>query len=157
LPTKELDPQYRGEDDPTNPNRKFFPDTVQYFDEARLESTRVIVVDGRLRMAESGKLLDTTDATSLHHEGAPRAIFVQDAHGNLYVLRNQVRGKFHHSSFLGGRPVANAGELEVVNGVPTMMSRASGHYSPTQLQQNNGAAALAEQGLDMSQTRFEGF
>ncbi|WP_214401703.1 hypothetical protein [Pseudonocardia lacus] len=154
LPTRDIEERFQGEDDPTNPNRPFFPDTVQYFDDARREAARVVVVDGRLYEAESGVPLDTRSASNFRDE--TRAIFVQDSHGNLYVSLEQEVGKVHHSSILGGRSVANAGELEVVNGVPILLNRASGHYRPTQANQQNGIASLVEQGLDLSRARVEG-
>jgi hypothetical protein len=118
-------------------------------------SARVVVDDGRLYRAQTRLPLDTRSASNFR--GQARAIFVQDAHGNLYVSLKQGVGKVHHSSILGGRPVANAGELEVIDGVPALLNRASGHYEPSLVNQQDGIASLVEQGLDLSQAQIGGF
>jgi hypothetical protein len=154
LPTQELGSHYRGENDPTNPHRAFYPDTVEYMSPARLEEHRVVAVDGRLYWADDGSRLDTA-AASTAHSGGGRAMFVMDEHGNLYVSLEQRVGELHHSSFLSGRPVAGAGELVVVDGVPTVVSRKSGHYRPTEQQQEAVRDVLDSQGVDVSGVTFE--
>ena len=52
-----------------------------------------------------------------------------DPEGEIYVSRHSV-GKFHHSSFLSGDPVAAAGEVVVKNGLITKVTDKSGHYQP---------------------------
>ncbi len=45
----------------------------------------------------------------------------------------KVKGKFHHTSFLGGAPVLCAGEFKVENGKIVRISLKSGHYRPVEL------------------------
>lgn len=51
-----------------------------------------------------------------------------DGNGNLYASPDQKVGHTHHSSFLGGDPVAGAGEIEVRDGKLVAMTYQSGHY-----------------------------
>ncbi|WP_216897597.1 ADP-ribosyltransferase [Nocardia alni] len=95
-----------------------------------LESHRLFVgPDGRLYRASDGMPFDTGDARSAYVSGSGRAMFVMDEFGNLYA-GDQVFGERHHSSFLGGRTVTGAGEIEVRDGRLTVMSDRSGHYLP---------------------------
>lgn len=105
-------------------------------------------------MAEDGSLFDTSTAGTVH-SGAGRAMFVMDEHGNLYASLEQRVGELHHSSFLGGRPVAGAGEIVVHDGVTSIISRKSGHYRPADVHQQTVSDMLAEQGLDVSGISFE--
>lgn len=128
LPTKDMNPHYRTE---TDPNKPPFPgQSVHYMDDAEREAHRVVVGrDGRLYRSD-GTLFDTRSGSSVHAGGGGRAIFVMDEHGNLYASNYQAVGEFHHSSFLGGRPVAGAGEIQVVDGRLQLLTDRSGHYMP---------------------------
>jgi len=86
--------------------------------------------DGLLRDAK-GNPFDTTAGTSVHSSSEPRAIFAMDRDGNVFASNYQEVGRFHHSSLVGGEPVAAAGELGVKDGVVHFVSNASGHYRPT--------------------------
>jgi len=57
------------------------------------------------------------------------AIFVMSPSGYFYAHSKDV-GKFHHSSFLSGRPTLAAGCLAVNNGKIVGQNNASGHYKP---------------------------
>ena len=57
------------------------------------------------------------------------AIFVMSPSGFFYADSKAV-GRFHHSSFLGGRPTLAAGCLCVNNGRIIGQNNASGHYKP---------------------------
>lgn len=128
LPTKRMDPKYRYE---TDPNRHPFPgQSVHYMDEAELEAHRVVVGRDGLLYRSDGTLLDTRAGSSVHEGGGGRAIFVMDERGNLYASTYQQVGEFHHSSFLGGKPVAGAGEIGVVDGRLEILTDHSGHYQP---------------------------
>jgi hypothetical protein len=59
----------------------------------------------------------------------PDGIYVMDEAGEIYIHTKQV-GKFHHSSFLAGGPVAAAGEIKIKDGVIKFIDRSSGHYHP---------------------------
>ena len=154
LPTRDLQNEYAGENDPTNPHRAFHPDVVEYMSPQRLEEHRLVVMDGKLHWAADGALFDTRAATT-HWSGQGRAMFVMDQHGNLYASLQQEVGRLHHSSFLGGKPVAGAGEIVVEDGVPTMLSRKSGHYQPSAMHHQQVRDMLDEQGIDVSDVTFE--
>jgi hypothetical protein len=152
LPGKEILDQYRGEDDASNPNRHFRPNTVEYLSSEDLEKHRLFVKDGLIYSARDGLPFDTTSAGTVWNQG--RAIYVVDQHGNLYASLVQQVGRFHHSSFLQGNPVASAGEIEVRDGVLNMINRKSGHYQPDAEQLSRIRGILEEQGLDTSNTFF---
>jgi hypothetical protein len=128
LPGKELLDQYEGENDASNPNRYLRPNTVEDFSSEYLEKHRLFVKG--------------------------RAIYVLDQHGNLYASLVQQVGRFHHSSFLGGKPVACAGEIEVRDGAFNLINRKSGNYQPEEEQLSRIRSLLEEQGLDTSNIFF---
>lgn len=111
--------------------------------------------DGKLYDA-SGKLFDTS-RISAHNASPGRAIFVMDQHGNIYTsLGNEARpSHFHHSSLLGGRDVAMAGEIEVRNGQLKFINNQSGHYQPPNNLLAQAETHLKAQGLDFSQATVE--
>jgi hypothetical protein len=137
----------RGENDPTNPYRAFYPHTVHYMTPAEREEHRLFVdADGHLRSAGDGRLYDTTSGVSAW-SGGGQAIFVMDGSGNLYATLDQRVGHTHHSSLLGGEPVAGAGEIEVEDGRLVSMTNQSGHYRPTMAMNDRVLRSLREQGL----------
>jgi hypothetical protein len=150
LPTDaDLQPQYKGENEPNNPNRFFYPKTVKYMDEAEREKNRLFVGgDGRLYTTE-GKPFDTADATT-HWSGQGKAIFVMDGSGNLYATTKQEVGLTHHSSLLGADHVAGAGEIEVRNGTLVGMTDQSGHYHPSPATNDRALQSLRDQGVKTS-------
>jgi len=152
LPGEDLLDQYKGESDPDNPNRYFRPNTVDYLSPEDLERHRLFARDGLLYSVRDGLPFDTRSAGTVWSQG--RAIYVMDRHGNLYASLKQVVGEFHHSSLLAGEPVAGAGELEVVDGVPTLINRKSGHYQPDEDQLSLVRDMLQEQGIDISRILF---
>jgi hypothetical protein len=148
LPTdaKLLD-KYKGENDPNNPNRFFYPKTVQYMTPEEREAHRLFVDgEGNLRSAKDGSLFNTSNA-STHWSGEGRAIFVADGHGNIYASLDQTVGHTHHSSLLGGEPVAGAGEIQVQNGKLVAMTDQSGHYQPSAASNDRVLQSLKDQGL----------
>jgi hypothetical protein len=104
---------------------------VRYLDEIQRQDFRLHVdKDGLLRNSD-GDLFDTADAVSAHGgPGGGRATFVMDKNGDIYSSLEQKVGRFHHSSFLGGEPVAAAGELGVTDGKVHLVTNNSGHYQP---------------------------
>ncbi len=152
LPGEDLLDQYKGENDPDNPNRYFRPKTVDYLSPEDLEKHRLFVKDGLLYSVRDGLPFDTRSAGTVWSQG--RAIYVMDRHGNLYASLKQLVGEFHHSSLLAGKPVAGAGELEVIDGVPTLINRKSGHYQPGEEQLSLVRDMLQEQGIDISRILF---
>lgn len=121
--------RYHGEQFPGNAE---FGTPVTYLDEARRQDFKLHVDDDGLLRDADGDLFDTSKAYTAHTEEGGRAIFVMDQHGEIYASMQQKVGEFHHSSFLGGQPVATAGELGVKDGVLRLISNNSGHYQPSQ-------------------------
>lgn len=152
---RELDEDFATEADPNNPDRAFYPDTVHYMDDAELEGHRVVAADGRLHWVEDGEIVDTSTAGTLH-SGNGRAMFVMDQNGNFYVSLVQEFGHLHHSSFMAGRPVAGAGEMIIQDGRIVEVTRKSGHYKPTIVNEEAVRQSLLEQGFDVDGIRFTG-
>lgn len=67
------------------------------------------------------------------HESEPGrtgwSIFVMDEQNRIYTNSKSTM-RFHHSSFLGGKPTKSAGTLKVTNGKIAGITMASGHYQP---------------------------
>ncbi|WP_331758056.1 hypothetical protein OG225_42045 (plasmid) [Nocardia sp. NBC_01377] len=126
--TTEMDSHYVGEEVPGN---SIWPGSnVKYLTDEERAAYQLTVKDGKIYDA-NGNLFDTSSAATAH-SGNGRAIFVMDENGNLYASTRHAVGEFHHSSFLGGKPVAGAGELQVVNGELRLITDQSGHYKPSQ-------------------------
>ncbi len=123
--THPLDPGFVGEH---LPNNHIWGTQVDYLDEHRRRDHQLHVRDGSL-YDNDGRPFDTSSGGSVH-SGGGRAIFVMDEHGNIYASNHHAPGRFHHSSFLAGQPVAGAGELRVIDGKLEVLSDQSGHYRP---------------------------
>jgi hypothetical protein len=132
--------KYAGEE-----NGSVFGTSVKYLGATERQAYKVTIKNG-LMMDANGKPLDTKDASSAFGPGFGRAIFVMDKDGTLYASNEQTEGKFHHSSFLAGAPVAAAGEIRVENGVMKEVSRRSGHYCPSKEQLDNFLSEIKKQG-----------
>lgn len=112
------------------PGNKVWPGRqVQYLGESERQSFKITIKDGKMYDA-TGKLFDTSSASTAHQGGGGKAIFVMDEAGNIFASMEHSVAKFHHSSFLGGKPVAAAGEIQVENGVVKAVTDQSGHYQP---------------------------
>lgn len=123
--------------------------TVKYLDDSELENYELTVKDGKIVHAggpDAGKPFDTKDASS-HASGGGCAIFVMRPDGKIYASKYHEAGAFHHSSLSQGNEVAAAGELVVEGGVLKEVSNQSGHYAPTQLQNDQLLLELSERGL----------
>jgi hypothetical protein len=130
---------------------KVFGSKVKYLSKAERSIYELFVKDGKL-FDSSGNLFDTTTSSSIH-SGGGKAIFVMNKSGKIYASPTQVLGKFHHSSFLSGKPVAAAGELTVVNGVIKEISRKSGHYQPSVKINSQILTELERRGIDIKSIR----
>ena len=111
-----------------------------------LEQHRVFVRDGKLYDV-NGKPVDTSGATN-HWTGKGQGIFVMDKYGNLYLSNVQEVGRFHHSSFLDGQPVAAAGEMQVHDGRLVGITDQSGHYKPDPGLLQQAMGQMKRQGVD---------
>jgi hypothetical protein len=96
-------------------------------DDAARAKYRLTFRGGRL-YDRDGKLFDSRRARPPKGAPGPRAIFVIAPDGTLYAANDHAPGAFHHSTFLGGGPVAFAGDFEVINGVIKSVSNRTGHY-----------------------------
>jgi hypothetical protein len=125
---------------------KVFGSKVEYLNKAERSTYELSVKDGKM-FDSSGNLFDTTSSSSIH-SGGGKAIFVMDEAGKIFASPTQTLGKFHHSSFLSGKPVASAGELSAVNGVVQEISRKSGHYQPSAKINSQIITELQRRGVD---------
>jgi hypothetical protein len=144
MPTTGMNPHYQGEHLPGN---NVWPgQQVTYLDDAGREAYRVIPRDGKL-VDVNGLPFDTAAGSSAHLGGGGRAIYVMDEQGNVYASNFHGVGEFHHSSFMGGKPVSGAGELEVRNGEVIGITDRSGHYTPSQAMTRQTVERLRAQGI----------
>ncbi|WLI16606.1 hypothetical protein [Pseudomonas wuhanensis] len=123
-----------------------FGTSVTYLNMQDRARFKVTIRDGKVFDAD-GKPFETRQASTAFKVNKGRAIFVMDAQGLIYISNEQTRGKFHHSSFFAGQPVAAAGDIGIENGVITAISRKSGHYRPTLEQLNQVVQQLADQNV----------
>ncbi|GAA1771919.1 hypothetical protein GCM10009795_017560 [Nocardioides hankookensis] len=109
---------------------------VEYDDEAAQERSLVLVGNQKLYRNDEKKSPVDTKAGVTHFTGVGAEIFVVGLNNDIHMASHKI-GKFHHSSLLGGKPVAMAGEIKATNGKIDWISNKSGHYKPslTQLQQ----------------------
>lgn len=66
-------------------------------------------------------------------------------------------GYFHHSSFLAGKPVSAAGEIEVNNGILKTITDKSGHYRPTAEYTQQAVDGFKSSGIDISKVEVIGW
>jgi hypothetical protein len=140
--TREMDPEYHGEELGIAPAWEPFDATVQYLNEAERQKYKVKVSNGLLTDA-NGIPLDSADTKN------GKLMFVMDQNGSIYAGPQDLM-EFHHSSFLSGDPVAAAGELEIAHGQVVRHSRNSGHYQPNKEHHEQFIAEMNERGIDLS-------
>jgi hypothetical protein len=151
MPTKPVNSQYQGENLPGN---NVWPgQQVTYLDDAGREAYRVVPRDGKL-VDVNGNPFDSAAGASAH-SGAGKAIYVMDEQGNVYASNYHGVGEFHHSSFMGGKPVSGAGELEVRNGEVIGITDRSGHYTPTQSMTRQTVERLRQQGIPIRDDQID--
>jgi hypothetical protein len=103
---------------------------VVYDDTAATQGlTRVYINAGRLFHDSQFRKPLSTRPMVTHFSGPGKGVFVMSQEGNIHI-HSHIVGHYHHSSLLGGAPVACAGEIEVDDGVIKWMSNKSGHYTP---------------------------
>eukprot|EP00397_Hematodinium_sp_SG-2012_P035537 GEMP01038237.1.p1 GENE.GEMP01038237.1~~GEMP01038237.1.p1 ORF type:complete len:288 (+),score=66.98 GEMP01038237.1:148-1011(+) len=103
-----------------------------------IERERYVVMpnsEGKLHFVQSGDVVNG------------EMIFVMGPKGILFMGTKE-RGRFHHSSFLGGGAVLVAGSAIVTDGIFTNISPHSGHYRPVRLDFLAFIDNLEQQGLD---------
>jgi hypothetical protein len=137
---------------------KQFPDSaydafvnggVEYKNDPRQRFTNLITVrNGLMYRHWPGKKLFDTRETETFFSGRDWAIYVVSASGLWYAGSHKV-GQLQHSSFVGGRPVMAAGEIQVHDGQPLIISAKSGHYKPSMDQFLAGLNSLKRNGVNM--------
>jgi hypothetical protein len=85
------------------------------------------------------------------------AIYVMDAKGNFYLSFEAQKGKFHHSSFLAGQPVACAGEMIIFQGKILLINNQSGHYQPPPLALEQALDSLKKHDIDLANIKIDRF
>jgi hypothetical protein len=150
--TTPLRPEFAGEHLPGN--RVWDGTHVTYLDEQARLRFRLQARDGLLHTAD-GALFDTTTASTLWSPEGGRAIFVMDAAGTLYSSPQHLLGRFHHSSFLAGGPVAAAGEIVARQGRVLLVSDHSTHYRPPRRFTRQVPLALRAQGIEAGDLPLE--
>lgn len=142
--TKNMMAKYEGEHlDGNKQWRHVSPNAkVKYLTPEELGRTKLFFRDGKAYDAK-GSLFDTSSAPG------GRATFVMDALGDFYASDKAREGYFHHSSFMAGKPVAAAGEIESTEGILTAVSDRSGHYEPESELLENAMKELEGKGVEM--------
>lgn len=127
------------------------PSGVVYLSAEEREAYRVEVSGGILSWAcGAGRL----HSMGLKWIGEDDDVFIFVISPDRVLHANQgIANKFHHSSFLGGRPVLGAGQLIVNNGRLTMVSNSSGHYRPDPARHFNTLLFFRRSGIDLSTVR----
>jgi hypothetical protein len=128
---------------------------VTYLTDNELEGYRVSLTPAGLTWAcEEGPL---------HSIGIPgpedeanKFIFVISP-GREMFAGEPVFQKFHHSSFLQGRPVLGAGTIEVSKGTLLKVTNSSGHYRPDLSRHYNTLLFLRQKGLVLSSIQSVAF
>ncbi|MEM8844481.1 MAG: hypothetical protein AAGB35_05490 [Pseudomonadota bacterium] len=103
------------------------PPYVIYYDQAQSDTLKLHIKNGKLYQGKD--LFDTSDGDTAHTYRHV-ALIVMNANGEIYASNQNKRFLFHHSSILGGRDLAFAGEIQVEQGVITNLTNCSGHYRP---------------------------
>ena len=140
---REMDSKYIGEE-----TGAVWGTKVKYLDDTERLQYKLQIKDGKL-YDNTGNLFDTAKAQSAFG-GKGNAIFVMDEAGSIFASTVHSPGKFHHSSFLSGKPVASAGEIVVNNGVLQNVTRRSGHYRPTADQLDQLLQELSSNSINLS-------
>lgn len=78
------------------------------------------------------------------------AIYVLNEEGRLLINPAPIQGKFHHSSFMAGKPVRGAGEIQMDrSGKVLSISNSSGHYAPSEEILNRTISELKAMGVPL--------
>jgi hypothetical protein len=145
---KNMDPDWEGEDKfPGHPRFAKVDGEVKYLhEELEREQYEVNFVneDGTMKMVYRD---DSYVNTTRSKYG--KFLFVMDGEGRIYVAKGE-EGKFQHSSFLAGGPVAAAGEVAVYDGKLKFVVDKTGHYKTGQEHLDQFLAELSDRGADVN-------
>lgn len=108
-----------------------FKKGTRYFNDQQRARREVVIRRGVFFRKQTNQMMISQNTP----KGPQTYVFAMDMNGKMYA---EIPGKdihvkdFHHSSFLGGRPVAMAGTLSFnPNGTLGSITTQSGHYRPT--------------------------
>ncbi|QCE42986.1 hypothetical protein [Psychroserpens sp. NJDZ02] len=149
--TTKMSENYKGEE---TGNGWCAPKKVKYLTHTERAKLKLEFKDGKVYDFE-GNLFDTSNSNSIFSDG--KAIFVMDAQGNIYASKYQAIGEFHHSSILGGEPVAGAGEITASNGIITEISNKSGHYQPDRAINSQVIEQISNQRINTAIIKISGY
>lgn len=134
--------------------------TVRYLTPEQREKYKIKAVkqgEKTIYVDNNNNPVDSKDATQTQSSTGGMSgifIFVMNEDGELHVAdegkESKDNEKFHHSSFLGGKPVAAAGEIQFSSGTVTRISNASGHYQPDLSYMYQALLELRSQGMSLS-------
>jgi len=150
--TTQMEYSYIGEDANLALDSFFKDKAIYYFSDLEREKFKVkISKDGRFEWADSSRVDTYIDEQG--HSGM--GLFVMDNKGDIYLFVNyrekyKGEGYVRHSSFLSGLPVAAAGELLIENGSLQIVTRKSGHYTPSKSMNNQLLEELEKKGIDLN-------
>ncbi len=127
---------------------------VHYLTPDELEALKLSVApDGRIY--QNGVPYDTSGFNNgINSREKDAAMFVMGPDGQIYA-RQQELYKVHHSSFLGGAPVAAAGLMVVKDGYIQSITNDSGHYSPNKFITQQVLDELAKRGYPTQTIRTD--
>ncbi len=152
--TTPLQPEFHGEHIPGND--VWGSTVVDYLEPVQAAKYRLFANNGTVyRNNDHTQPFDTTHARTLWTPDGGRAIFVMDADGHLYSSPDHILGRFHHSSFLAGQPVAGAGEIQVIQGRVQLLSDHSTHYRPARRFTRQVVDSLRRQGIPFDEQAIE--
>ena len=138
-------------------NRDIFFET-KYFDQAERKKFQLTInKDGKLYDSNNQPFDSSAGDLRGLSNSTGRAMIVMDAQGNLYSSNYQEVGKFHHSSFLAGGPIAFAGEVIIEKGIVKKIKDLAGHYNPPRALYAQFLYHLTMSGVDISEIELEGF
>ncbi|GLT81613.1 hypothetical protein SLE2022_000540 [Rubroshorea leprosula] len=127
------------------PRSKLQQQCIKYLGPMERIAYEVIVVDGKFKFKQTGKILHTT--------GNAKWIFVLGTSKTMYVGQKK-KGKFQHSSFLAGGATIAAGRLVVEDGVLKAVWPHSRHYQPTPENFKDFISFLGENNVDHTDVKM---
>ncbi|MCP5180551.1 MAG: hypothetical protein H6994_11755 [Pseudomonadales bacterium] len=114
-----------------------YPTPVTYLTRDQSTGHELAVSGGQIGIRSGASLNRTTSG------GQPQPVVFVVSEGGRVLAGNYERGKFHHSSLVGGRNVQGAGEMYFApDGRLQAISDKSGHYMPDRVRLLQGLTAL---------------
>lgn len=131
------------------------PLLIRYLSEEERQEYKLKIVDGVAH-------LNGSQLPHLHPEEDPKTereyIFAMDADGQIYIIENSplTACRFHHSSFVGGGPVAGAGHITIRDGRIISVNNFSGHYHPPDKLLDQVLSVLKEKNVKVKRIEYFG-